>query len=299
MEDQIKKVFILGKQRSGTTGLANHLCEHNNVEGIQSPIHQGIHESAFFSHVYGRYGSLKRKTNYVELLSVFLSSDYYKLSDVSAEYLESLWPVTYTEFFEKFMDRHTKNNGSNIWVEKTPPHTKISRFLARVYPHAYFVGIVRNLRDVIKSRLAYESETCKRITGKRNRAISIVNMARSWFVYKECIVNLKQKYPDRVYYVEYDKLDKEKSKVLEEICQFLGVNFDPTMKSYYFEKNTSFDSHKRRKISQSESLLLLLFNFLFYIIYSILPVNPQQYPDNSCGCFDLPNWFFKSYQIDN
>lgn len=83
-------LFILGKQRSGTTWLSNQLSQHSQISAAQNDHHGGVHESAYFSHVAGRYGDLSQKTNYVEFVEVMAVSDMMKILGVDKEFLYSL-----------------------------------------------------------------------------------------------------------------------------------------------------------------------------------------------------------------
>ena len=73
-------LFILGKQRSGTTWLANQLSQHSQIAAVRSDHHNGVHESAFFSHVAGRYGDLTRQTNFVEFAETMAASDTLRIA---------------------------------------------------------------------------------------------------------------------------------------------------------------------------------------------------------------------------
>lgn len=53
-------VFVVGRNRSGTTWLANQLCEHPDIVGVQHERHHGIHESAYFGLIDGRFGASGR-----------------------------------------------------------------------------------------------------------------------------------------------------------------------------------------------------------------------------------------------
>ena len=97
-------LFILGKGRSGTTWLANQMCEHSLVIGVQHESHYGIHESAFFTQVYDRYQDLTIKSNYVEFVEVMSACDYFQLAGITKEFLYSFWPTSYEKVFREAMD---------------------------------------------------------------------------------------------------------------------------------------------------------------------------------------------------
>jgi hypothetical protein len=105
-------IFVLGKHRSGTTWLANLLCQHPQIAGVQHARHHGIHESAFFSHVYGRYGDLAVWSRYAEFVEVVAASDYFRLAGATREFLYSLWPTSYEGVFRAVMDRFAAQRGA-------------------------------------------------------------------------------------------------------------------------------------------------------------------------------------------
>lgn len=81
---------VVGKHRSGTTGLANHLCEHSAIEGVQHEAHGGIHESGYYSHVSRRYSPLHRRVHFREFVEVLSASDYFRLAGIDKSFMLSL-----------------------------------------------------------------------------------------------------------------------------------------------------------------------------------------------------------------
>ena len=154
--EEIVPVFILGKHRSGTTWLANLLCNHTQIAGVVHPAHHGIHESAYFSMIDRRYGDLERRSNFAEFAEVMLASDYFSLTGITREQLYELYPSSYEAVFSQVMERFAASQGASYWLEKTPAHTPLVERLATMYDRAKFVGIVRDIRSVAGSRMRFE-----------------------------------------------------------------------------------------------------------------------------------------------
>lgn len=72
-------IFVVGVHRSGTTWLANILCRHSNIAGIQAERHFGIHESVFFSHFIHNFGDLRNDNIFIQFVEAFASSDHFIL----------------------------------------------------------------------------------------------------------------------------------------------------------------------------------------------------------------------------
>jgi len=161
-------LFVVRKHRSGTTWLSNLLLDHEQIAGVQHRDHQGIHESAFFSHVHGRYGDLSVFSNFAEFASVFSQSDYCRLMEVSFGDIVQLYPSTYAGVFRTIMDRFAEKHGAHYWIEKSPMHTSRIREIGKGYPDAQFVGILRSPVDAAFSWLKRQEigeSALRRLTG--------------------------------------------------------------------------------------------------------------------------------------
>jgi hypothetical protein len=287
-------IFIIGKHRSGTTGLANHLCEHPDIAGVQHKQHWGIHESGYFTYVAGRYGSLNTWPNFREFVGVMSESDYFRIAGISKEYMLSLWPTTYADFFEEVMDEFASRRGTQFWLEKSPGHTKEALRLAAVYPNARFIAIVRNVEDVVASSLSLENwqSAGQSSTGKIK---ALAKVALGWIYYLKCIRQMERRFSDRTLVIQYEHFRQDKRKVLEAVCSFLGVQYERGMVKSPYAHNTSFDDQKKRSRSLTEGEKRLLqwvttvFDCIPYRVYRALDVCSE------CirGKPSLPDWFFK------
>lgn len=245
-------IFVLGKHRSGTTWLANLLCQHPQIAGVQHARHHGIHESAFFSHVYGRYGDLTVWSRYAEFVEVVAASDYFRLAGATREFLYSLWPTSYEGVFRAVMDRFAAQKGADYWVEKTPAHTLWVDRLARLYPDALFLAVHRPVEHVVASALglAARHDPAHPPQGWARRRL-ITETALSWVHYNRTIDTFAARSP-RILRVRYESLRSDLMGSMKSVCAFLGVPFTPECCRQVYRPNTSFPDGAARQRSLSE-----------------------------------------------
>ena len=83
----MKKIFVLGKNRSGTKWLSNIILNNKEIAGIQSNYHRGILETNLFNVFNRKFGNLKRRDDYIAFVEVFTATDFFKLTGLSKELL--------------------------------------------------------------------------------------------------------------------------------------------------------------------------------------------------------------------
>jgi hypothetical protein len=289
-----RPIFVVGKQRSGTTGLANHLCEHPSIAGVQHEAHWGIHESGYYPYVVDRYGPLDRWSNFREFVAVMSASDYFRLTGVGTEFMLSLYPTSYSDFFGAVMRKFARRRGAQYWIEKTPEHTKYALQLARTYPSASFIGLVRPVEDVVASSVA-NIETSQNNAPNRARLLTLIRLVLGWTYYAKSIAELKRQCPSRTLFVRYEDFQARPSRLLQDICGHLHLEYDEAMETVPYARNTSFsgDSSRRQTLNDGEQVLIsLLARALEAVPYTALrsldTVVKALRPTP-----DLPDWFFK------
>ena len=288
-------IFALGKHRSGTTWLGNQLCQHPLIAGVTHERHKGIHESAYFCSIYNRYGNLGIKANYMEFVEVIGASDYFRLAGISKEFLYSLFPTTYEEVFRIAMDNYAAKQGAAFWVEKSPAHTLEVELLATLYPDAKFIAIIRDLESVTASTLYHTEPGAPDAPSRQRHLISTV---LNWTHYNKVIKTFHAK-SDRMLLLRYKALRSDLKSVMQQICAFLEVDFDPAMCKQTFVPNSSFQTQKRDKaLSVTEKKQVKLISGLA----NLIPLNVINYLYEKARRNkrqSLPWWFFKLHEFNN
>jgi len=285
-------VFVVGKHRSGTTGLANQLCQNTSIAGVQHEKHWGIHESGYFTYLAGRYGPLDSWTNFREFVEVMSASDYFRLTGLSKKFALSLFPTTYSDFFASIMNEFARRCGTPFWLEKSPSHTKKLTWIARSFPSAKFVAIVRNVEEVVGSTLAKKDLRAR----SSSRALKIIRTVFGWIYYNKSIFELKQRNEGRIEVVKFEDFREEPKDVLLGICSFIGVEYDEEMLIETYAHNSSFDDSNYR----GSSLLVRERMFIRLLAESLEKIPHEMYrvSDILKDCVgtrrhNLPKWFFK------
>jgi hypothetical protein len=295
-----KPIFILGVYRSGTTWVANILCSHSKIAGIQAERHEGIHESAFFCTIKDRYGNIQNDNNFIEFMEIFSCSDYFLLSNLDKKYFYKNRPKSYDEFFKMMMDKYAETRRADFWLEKTPAHSLYFSELLRIFPDAKFLIIKRNIIDTIKSdiRLKYFDEHMAKKM-KFSKIIFTIFLVFRYYLYYSDINNKGKK--QNCLFIEYENLKKNRNELTKNICTFLDIDFESQLLEDKYKPNTRYVSEKERNIvlTKNEEMLIKIFNTLFSFFpnkffYCFLSLYKKRFKE----IYGIPDWFF-SIRKDN
>lgn len=279
-------IFVVGKHRSGTTLLGNLLLDHPEIAGVRHDMHEGIHESAYFSHVEGRYGDLSAPQNYVEFASVMSKSDYFTLAGVEFENLIELYPSSYAEIFRYVMNRVAKQEKASFWVEKTPMHTELIFRIGKYYPDARFVGIRRNVMSMALSMLHLKD---RQDATPVERLKYLIRVVADKYLLDHRMHMARREWPDRVLIVEFEELVSEQSTILPRVCSFLGL--DHVDLESRFPSNSSFEKSKTVSLRGYERWML---RTLYKKILPLIPATLLRSLKRTRHQSPLPRWFFKA-----
>ena len=205
--------FIVGSARSGTTLLRMMLNAHPEV--AVPP------ESRFVVELYSsdevrvddflsRLGSHRR----------WISWDT-PIEDVRAQ-LAGMSTVAYTEAIEAAFMAFAQSRNKKRYGDKTPRYIEHLPLLARLWPDAKFVHLVRDGREVA---LSYADVPFGPNT-----------VAKAAALWRERVaLGMKQGRPlgpQRYVELRYERLLENPREEVEGLCTFLDLDFDPTMLDY-------------------------------------------------------------------
>ncbi len=216
--------FLVGCPRSGTTYLQSLLAAHPEI--ISLP------ETKFFHYLLPNnepkrriFGMASRR---LRLRLVTLFEKEMNRPDL-LQYLPKniLFTWQYTRKFIQIMNLLAEEQGKNIWLEKTPEHLRHIDYIEKTIPRAKFIHIQRNGVDVIASLYEVSNQNPKFWYG----GFDIEHCIDRWLE----AVNITQQHIHKQNHtlVKYEKLVEDTPTVLEELCKFMGVEFDEKMLTDY------------------------------------------------------------------
>lgn len=143
-----RPVFVVGAPRSGTTLVYSLLL----ASGEFAMYEEG--ETRLLQ-CRGRYGPLWFGPSYRRFMEDWIASDQFLRAGLPAEPFRreaERHRSSYVDFLRFFMSEMCRTQGRSRWAEKTPANVHHMERLARAFPTALFVHVVRDARDVALSR---------------------------------------------------------------------------------------------------------------------------------------------------
>jgi len=151
---------------------------------------------------------------------------------LSRPYLRDLVEVVYRW--------HMQAEGKVRWGDKTPNYIQILPELARMFPDSRFIHLIRDGRDVAKSFQATDWVGWYWHDSVQN-----------WIRALECHWRwIRSDIRDRILEVRYEKLVLETEATLQEICRFIGEEFEPQMLAWEWQVNQLVPSREMRSHSK-------------------------------------------------
>jgi hypothetical protein len=118
--------------------------------------------------------------------------------------------------------RYVNAEGKARWGDKTPIYIEILPQLAKTFPNARFIHLVRDGRDVAKSFQATDW-VGRWLHDNTREWTNALDCQRRW---------AKSDLRERILEVRYEDLVLRTEATLREICRFIGEEFEPQMLSW-------------------------------------------------------------------
>lgn len=225
----MKRFFLVGCPRSGTTLLQSMLAGHPEVYTLP--------ETHFFQKISGR---LPPKAPVVSprAASRVLDTVAMSLRQTAVRPRVPRWWLgrgRYAEALIALLDHAAMSASKSIWLEKSPVHLHYQGEIASRVPGVAFVHLLRDGRDVVASLVDVASKDPSRwvpqLLGRGgvrwNRSSILEAAVRRWNSDLEASL-------DRIgdashLLVTYERLIEDPVSVLSMVCGFMGIRYHPDM----------------------------------------------------------------------
>lgn len=236
--DNFKPIFVVGNSRSGTTLMGSILGLNPNIFTFE--------ELHFFGTLWSEsdrdrtLDTPQAEALMAKLLAIqdedILSHKDPQLFAEEAKTVvqEQTQPYTATNILQTFLTYTAEKNGKKIPCEQTPRNVLYIANLLELYPSCYVINMVRDPRDVLLSQ-KYKWKI--RFLGASN--IPYREALRSWANYHvitisklwNVAINAAEKYSnsDRLITIRFEDLITQPEMVLQQVCDFTGIQFVPEM----------------------------------------------------------------------
>ncbi|MBR9859220.1 sulfotransferase [bacterium] len=216
----MKRVFIVGTARSGTTLLQSLIGSHKDIFSFP--------ESHFFSKTIPKrkilqwvYKPSDQDKNYIKDFLTDLGQEQYFQPFTSTSYGTKDW----VKYLIDTIDRLAESQGKTIWLEKTPLHLHYLDIIKECIPDAYFIHTVREPMANISSLYHISNKHPDNFAQKKLSA-----------AYKRYVkeVKLTEKYIDTPQHdlVYYEDLVLKTEAILQKICKRIGVEYSSNLLEY-------------------------------------------------------------------
>ncbi len=146
----------------------------------------------------------------------------------------------------------TSRSGGRRWIDQTPANTLVAHTLARVFPGARFVHILRDGRRVVNSMVhflgALPEDGRERFVargGLPEFATDFRCACETWVKYVMAALEFSESHPGRCLTVRNERLREDGMAGFDEIFSFLGVPSEPASAEFFASNklNSSFAEH--------------------------------------------------------
>ncbi len=216
----MKRIFLVGAPRSGTTLLQSLLAAHPEI--ISFP------ESKFFQYLL--YNKFVKK--FPARLSAFFKDEINR-----PEFLENFDNSQSTDvkvsWFVGVLDSLAAEKQKSIWLEKTPEHLYFIKDIERFLPDAKFIYIWRNPMDTIASL----HEVTRKSPELWGDGWDLNHCIKRW--QEGVLTSYSHVHNSNHKLVKYENLLENKTKFIAEICDFLEIEYDSKILVDYKSKAAS------------------------------------------------------------
>lgn len=223
-------IFIIGSPRSGTSILAWSLAQHSGLTTSDE-------SNMFFELTRDE----KLEAVYRAAAARPDSRDWLRMKDVGEdEFLASLGLG---------LNVLVTSRSEGRWIDNTPANTLVAPTLARLFPNAQFIHILRDGRSVVNSMQNFAAAFSDDAREKFLQAGAMPSFAadfriacETWVRFVSRAFDFGSRYPDRCLIVRNEALREEPVTNFSQILSFLDMEHEPAPAQFFRDRklNSSF-----------------------------------------------------------
>lgn len=230
-------LFILGRGRSGTSLLQTILNSHPDISVAP--------EAQFIMFLKNRYANIKWDEEKIKAFhkDLWLEERLHNWHLDKNKLLEALlkrkedagFPELCKEVYLQYAHARGKTK-PRVIGDKNPHYSLYGEQLKEIFPNALFIHLARDPRDTILS--------FKQVSFDSNNTATL---AYRWNIYNREISKFRNRYPHQFLYIRFEDLLIKPEETLTNICNFLGVQYDPEMLRFY-QKEQDWEAEFRKNL---------------------------------------------------
>lgn len=234
-------VFIVGCPRSGTSFLYHLLLSAGGFARFHTQMN-------VFDVLEPIFGNLSSPANKKKMMKEWLRSKAFAVSGLDAQEVEAQVMANCrngSDFMRIVMDSVARKQGVDRWIDSTPTNVPHMLRIARDFPDAQFIHIIRDARDVA---LSLDKRSWSRpLPWDKSRSLLAAGLYWEWIVRKgrKNGAGLDRRYME----ARYEDLVERPEPALKQIGEFLQHDLD-----YSHIQETSVGSVKKPLTSFKEDL---------------------------------------------
>jgi len=241
----MEKIFVIGRNRSGTKWLTNILANHKSISAVQREGAGGILECSLIRN-FPKYFDLENIEEKTAFEILFKKSNFHQCSGVKDEMFDQLNYANYLDLFEKYI---AETQNTSCWVQKAGSYELPA--LYENFNDARFIIIQRNIFYNVVSSLLLKNDS------KKISTVKIIKSVVEYWRHNKIEDRFKNK--QNVLVINYEDLKKHTEKNVLKVCTFLNIKYAPEMVNVSYSPNTSFKKVGRKNYYTNMNKLKIKF----------------------------------------
>jgi len=247
--------FIMGRPRSGTTLLSTLFDAHPNVKippefPILLPLYQRFRKVRVWDET-----RIREFVGFIFQHNLFIHRSLENLKIDREAFTEHLMTLAGRGTLQDFMKQVNEQcfslfpKGEILRIgDKNPVYSIYTPRFRKIFPEARFICIIRDYRDNFVSM--------KKLADLKLEAPILALQVYRWKYVAKLFLACARREPDRFRIIRYEDLVTDKNAVMADLCEFIGIPFDPGVFDFYRKKEETFRAYENPLVERFHGSLM-------------------------------------------